>query len=276
MRKFFNSILFISVLVLLAACFPEYKLARSFIKAEKDISILVLPTNYVFKENLKRSEAGDTSGMTGAQVDSLLMAKSILLKDISDSIFLETFINSMMIEFEKLGFKVYNQSYADSILFIKSPAYILNIGQILIEEHYNKYKDQEEIGDYEYFKTIDQNALTFNFWFELGELNDEQQDPKLFFASETINDLVTGYFLENPFTGNVKYKYNVSEIDLDLVYKYCAILGERYAGYTYDYLMNKYIQENWDLYREPYFYMHYKRYNKSLDSTEEERFIEME
>jgi hypothetical protein len=276
MRKLLNSTLFFIVAFVVVACYPEYKLARSFIKADKDISILVLPTNYVFKENLKRSEAGDTSGLTGTQVDSLLMAKSILLKDLSDSIFLETFINSMMIEFEKLGFKVYNQSYLDSILFIKSPAYIFNIGQILMEEHYNKYKDQEMIGDYEYYKTIDQNALTFNFWFELGELNNEQQDPKLFFTSETINDLVTGYFIENPFTGSVKYKYNVSEIDLDIVYDYGAILGERYAGYTFDYLMNDYIQENWELYREPYFYMHYKRYNKTLDPAEEERFIEME
>ncbi len=237
---------------------------------------MILPVNYVFKENLKRSEAGDTTGMSSEAIDSLLLAKSVLLKDISDSIFLETFINSMMIEFEKLGFKVYNQSYADSFLYIRSPAYILNIAQILVEEHYNQYQDKEEIGDYEYFKTINQNALTFNFWFELGELNDEKQDPELFYSSETINDLVTGYFIENPFTGAVKYKYQISEIDLDIVYEYCNILGQRYAGYTYDYLMNKYINENWDSYREPYYYMHYKRYNNTLDPTEEEHFIEME
>ena len=260
----------------MVSCYPEYKLARTFIKSDKDISIMVLPTYFVFKENLKTAEIDGLKDLSDEEADSVLLSNSIFLKDISDSIFLEKFTNSMLVELENLGIKVYNESFSDSFLYIQSPAYILNIAQILVEEHYNPHQDKEVIGEYEYFKTIDQNALTFNFWFELTELNDEYQEPLLFFTDETINDLVIGYFLENPFTGEVKYKYSISEMDLDIVYEYCEILGQRYAGYTFDYLMNKFIIENWDVSRDPYFFMHYKRYNKTLDPTESERFIEME
>ncbi|MEZ5195931.1 MAG: hypothetical protein R2764_05905 [Bacteroidales bacterium] len=49
------------------------------------------------------------------QVDSARMANSLFLQDISDSVFLETFINSMILEFEKLGFTIYTEAYIDRL-----------------------------------------------------------------------------------------------------------------------------------------------------------------
>ena len=251
-------------------------MAKSYIETEHDISIMILPTDYVFKKNLKVKEAGDIKEMTDMQKDSALMANSSFLKNISDSIVLETFINSLIIEFEQLGFKVYTEYQLDSFLFIKTPAYIFNIAQIELEEHYNVHEDQEAFGDYTYHKTVDLDAISYNFWFELSELNDASENTKLLYASETINDVVYGYFVENMFTGNIKYKYNVNEIDLNVIYKYCGIFGERNAGYTHDYLMNKYIIENWPPDKTHKFYMQYKRRNNTLDPTINDKFEELE
>jgi len=205
MKFQFYIIIFVFSL-LLTSCYPEYKLAKSYIETEQDISIMILPTNYVFKKNLKVKEAGDIKDMTDMQKDSTLMANSSFLKNISDSIVLETFINSLIIEFEQLGFKVYTESQLDSFLFIKTPAYIFNIAQIELEEHYNVHEDQQDFGDYTYHKTVDLDAISYNFWFELSELNDATENTKLLYASETINDVVYGYFTENMFTGSIKYK----------------------------------------------------------------------
>jgi len=251
-------------------------MARSYIDSEHDISIMILPADYIFKKNLKVKEAGHIKDMTDMQKDSALMENSSFLKSVSDSIVLETFINSLIIEFEKLGFKVYTESQLDSFLFIKTPAYIFNIAQIELEEHYNVHEDQQDFGDYTYHKSVDLNAISYNFWFELSELNDGNEDTKLLYASETINDVVYGYFAENIFTGNIKYKYNVNEIDLNVIYRYCGIFGERNAGYTYDYLMNKYIIENWPPDKTHRFYMQYKRQNNTLDPTINDKFEEME
>jgi len=275
MRFQFYTIIFVFIF-LLTSCYPEYKLAKSYIESDHDISIMILPTDYVFKKNLKVDEAGDLKDLDEVKRDSVLIAKSAFLKNISDSIVLETFINSLIIEFEQLGFKVYTESQLESFLFLKTPAYIFNIAQIELDEHYNVHEDQQDFGDYTYHKSVDLNAISYNFWFELSELNDDKENTKLLYASETINDVVYGYFAENMFTGDIKYKYNVNEIDLDVIYRYCGIFGERNAGYTYDYLMNKYIQENWPPDKNLRFYMQYKRRNNTLDPTINDKFVELD
>jgi len=268
-------LIFVS-LVSLSSCYPEWKLAKSYINSRPDISIMILPVNYVFKENLKTGDAGIKKGMPERMKDSLLMAKSLFLKDISDSVFLETFINSMITEFEKLGFTVNTQASLDSFLFLQSPAYILNIGQILLEEHYVKHEDSEDIGNMTYYKSIDLNAITFNFWFELSHLNDSEEDSHLFFADETIHDVIDGFFVENLISGNVKYKYHISELDTSVIYRYCKEYGERYADYIFDHLMNQYIKEHWENRQRYPYYMRYNRSNNTLDPAREERLIEME
>ncbi len=276
MKNIIKVLIVILVAFSLSACYPELKLARSYIESKPEISIMVLPTNFVFKKNLKVNELGSTIGLSELQVDSALMQNSVILQHVSDSVFLETFINSLIVEFEKLGFIVYTENLLDSFLFLKTPAYIFNVAQIELEEHIKVHEDKQEFGDYMYYKKVDMNAINYNFWFELSELNDDKENTKLFYASETIHDQVYGYFTENIFTGYVKYKYNKNEIDLDILYRYSDVFGERYAGYTYDFLMNKYLDENLPDEQKRRYYMHYKRENNSLDPTWTEKFELME
>jgi hypothetical protein len=251
-------------------------LGKTFIESKPDISLLVLPTDYVFKNNLKRDEIGDTSSLTKGEIDSLLLAKSLFLKDVSDSIFLETFINSMITEFEKLGIKVFMETSSDSFLFFQSPSYILNIAQLQLEEGYNEFKDSDDFGGNTYYKSFLTNAVTFNSWLEITQLNPKKEGRKLFFASETIADIVDGYFTENLLTGQINYKYQIMEIDLDILYHYCDVLGARYAGYTFDYFMNDYIATHFPAGKRRNYYMHYNRQNNTLDPTSEDRFIIMD
>lgn len=267
---------FILLSVLLASCYGEWKMAKAYIESEPDVSIMILPANYVFKKNQKIDNQKELGDLSEQEKDSILMAKSSFLNEVSDSIFLERFINSLYTEFEELGFTVYTENYLDSFLFIKTPAYIFNIAQIELEEHYSVYEDQQDFGDLTYYKNFDLNAISYNFWFELSELNDEKENTKLFFVSETINDQIYGYFAENIFTGNVKYKYNITEIDLDVIYRYCDTYGRRHAGYTFDYIMNKYITENWPPDKRIPYYMHYNRENKTLDLSREDEFMLIE
>jgi hypothetical protein len=263
------------ILSILTSCYPEWRLARSYIDSDPGVSILVMPANYIFKKNLKVDELDDTTGFSRDALDSALMANSVFLQRLSDSIFLEAFVNSMIDEFIGLGYRVYTENMLDSFLFAQGPAYFLNIAQIELEEHYNVHEDKQEYGEYVYYKHVDMNAITYNFWFELSELNDESAEPKLFFASETINDVVYGYFSENLFTGDIKYLYDVDELDMDIVYNYAAYFGRRYAGYTFDYLMNRYVEEQWPQEKTLRYYMHYKRENNTLDPTINDRFLEM-
>ena len=268
----FRIAIIFSFFILLTSCYPEYKLAKTYINSNPENSIMILPTDYLFKTNLKTVDLGDTTGFSEWEMDSARIANSIFLKDISDSTFLETFINSLIMEFEKLGFTVYTENYIDSFLFFQSPAYLFNIAQIELEEHAFEFEDSELIRGTEYFKKLQLNALTINTWMELSTLNGDEKSRELFFADETIADIVDGYFGENLFTGDVKYNYRIIEMDEDIVYRYCELLGRRYAGYIFDYLMNAYIQQNFPSNKKLRFYMHYNRANKTLDPTDEDRF----
>ena len=263
-------------IIALSSCYPEYKLAKSYIDSNPDISLMILPIDYLYKTNLKTNDLRDTTGLSDWEIDSVLLANSFFLKDISDSVFLETFINSLIIEFEKLGFTVYTENYIDSFLFFQTPAYIFNIAQLELEEHTFEFKDSELIRGTEYFKKLNLNAITINSWIEISTLNAEEEGRKLFFADETIADIVDGYFGENLFTGGVKYNYRIVEMDEEIIYRYCELLGRRYAGYTYDFLMNEYIQQNFPSNKKLRFYMHYNRSNKTLDTTVEDRFVLLE
>jgi len=279
-NKKLKQILSFGLIILLSglavSCYPEWKLAKSYIESKPELSIMIFPTDYVFKINLKRSEIGDTTGMTSMELDSTLEANSLFLKNISDSIFLETFINSMIIEFEKLGFDVYTENYIDSFLFFQSPAYIFNIAQIELEEHYLDYEDEEEFGDNIYHKSLDLDAVSLNSWFELSKLNGKEEGRKLFYTSETIADIADGYFTENIFTGKVQYKYQIIDLDVDIIYRYAEHLGQRYAGYTFDYILNEYIKENFPPDKKRRYYMRYNRPNNTLDPASDNRFIILE
>ena len=251
-------------------------MAREFVESKPDISILILPIDYLYKKNLIKDRLDDTLGMTSFQVDSAALANSIFLKEISDSAYLEIYINSMFDEFEHLGVTIYDESHLEDFLFIQTPAYILNIAQIELEEYYTVQEESQEFGDFVYHKNIDLNTVSINSWFELTRLNPKEEGHELFYASEEISDFVDGYFSHNIFSGDVQFKYVKREMETEDIYSYCKILGQRYAGYAYDYIMNEHITEHFPAGRERLNFMRYNRANRTIDPAQDNRFILLE
>ena len=264
-------------ILLLTSCSYDRKLAKQFVESEPDISILVMPTNEILKINMKRDELGeDTINMEWWQIDSLLMANSLFLKDISDSIFLEAYYNSFFDELDKLHIKTYTEDYIDSFLFMKSPAFLLNIAQIEVDEYIKEFRDSEEYDDFVYSKTLPLNAVSISTWFEISRMNNNNDSRRVFFAEDEVTDNAYGYFSENLFTGRVSYKYFLREMELEDIYRKCQDLGRKYAGYVFDYIMNSYISRNFPPDRKRQYYMHYKRSLNSFEPAYENRFILME
>lgn len=253
------------------SCSPEWKLAKEYVATNPEPDIMILPVDYIFKSNLKKEEIKGSYKMDEYELDSALWENSIFLKQISDSAFLEIYINSMIEEFDKLGFQVFTESSLDTFLFLKSNAFMLNMAQLEIEEFYTTHEDKDEFGDYVYHKELYLNTLNINFWLELSHLNSNGR--RVFFDSKEIADDAYGYFTENVFTGEVNYKYFLREMTLEDVYQYCEYLGARHASYTFDYLMNNYITKNFPANKKRKYYMHYDRRTRTFDPAKRQRFI---
>jgi hypothetical protein len=89
-------------------------------------------------------------------------------------------------------------------------------------------------------------------------------------------DALEGRFVHNIFTGEVKFKYDLTPMDMDQIYQLAEILGKKYAGYIFDYILNEYVYRNIGNGIRPKSYFHYDKDLKSLYPAGEDRFIFME
>jgi len=65
---------------------------------------------------------------------------------ISDSAYLEHYLNTFITELRELGFSVYLDNSVDSFLRTQPQSYILNIPQIQLDEYYYPYSDSVYFG----------------------------------------------------------------------------------------------------------------------------------
>jgi hypothetical protein len=181
-------------------------------------------------------------------------------------------------ELEELGFNVYGSDSLMSFLSGQSNAFIVNMAQLEIEEYIMPVREEEQFGDYIYTGEVDLNAINLNAWIEISKVN-EDEDKALFFASQYLTDEMEGYFRYYFFTSEVRFNYVVDTIPMENIYRLASMAGYTYAGYTFDYLMNKYIDRRMELETRDRskIYYHYNRWKNYIDEAkEDERFIPME
>jgi len=272
------AILIIAMLLAIMACSVERKFAREFIKNDSTRSVLVIPPDYLYKTSLKVQEIENADELDEWILDSLLYEQSIFLKYVVDSVFLSDYHQNYCIELERLGFKVFGKDSLISFLSGKPDSYIFSMAQIELEEYLMPVVEKEEFDEHLYYQIFNLNAVNINSWIEVNRINEEEKN-ELFFSSLFLTDELEGSFRYNYLTGDVKYHYQIDTLILDEVYQLSELAGYLYASYTFDYLMNLYIDkrtEEEEKYRSSVYY-HYNRYPRYImPAKENERFIPME
>lgn len=239
--------IFISVMLmilLLSSCSVEMKLGKEFRENWNDTVVLLFTPDYVFKNNLKTYLVPDLDSMPEAVQDSILIEYSLFLKDIADSTVISGFENAFKERLVQSGFKVLEESDLDKFLVEQRRGILVNFAQISLEEFVHPYSfDYEMSGEYLTVSDIDLNAVSFNLWLEVSQLNSENHH-KVLFASDFTTDQVEGYFRQFIFSGEVKFEYSIDTLTVPQIYTFVDGLGKKYADYLYDYFLNNYIREN--------------------------------
>ena len=117
-----------------------------------------------------------------------------------------------------------------------------------------------------------------SLWYS-GLIKNEEEDKTMFFSSHYLTDDMEGSFKYYYFTGLVEFQYEIDTMMVDQVYRLGALGGYLYAGYTFDFLLNKYIDKR--MYEEGHnrstIYYHYDRQRKYFrPAKEDERFIPLD
>ena len=265
------------VFILFNSCTLERELAKESVDASDSISILLLPPEFLYKTNQKNWEIKNFENLDEWGKDSALFENSLFLKEIDDSVFYKNYLGTLVEELKLYGLKVFDEKELDTFMTIRSRAYIISISQLELEEYLYPYTAEEMFFDtMVYYKEFNLNAININSWYEISKLNDTEAASNLLYASHYLIDNLEGRFVNNIFTEKVSFKYNIDTITVDDIYLLANILGRKYAGYIFDYLINEYVFRNFPANHRPNIYFHYNRIYKSLSPAGDDRFIFME
>ncbi|MFH1000643.1 MAG: hypothetical protein V1783_07355 [Bacteroidota bacterium] len=246
--------LFILLAVLFSACSLERKLAMNYLKkAHNKGGILIVPPysiDFIVNKILPpdSTKANDT-------LNSILQQQSAVLNQVSDSVLMENYLNSLMLNLGKLGYTIYLPSELDSFKIAPKPAYIFRFAQIELSEEYFHYVFSDEIDGFTYEKAFDLNLIKLSSWYEF-EARDTVWN-KVFFSEQAIMDELSGELRTNYVDGKPALIFKIDSIKPLEIYRMAADIGKLYAAYLNNFLMNTYIEQNFPKGQNPAMKFHY-------------------
>jgi hypothetical protein len=276
MKKFSNLILIIVLISVLGSCSPQKNLARDFVNQAKSYSVMLIQPEFIYKKNLNTNIV-DSLGITDVKLrDSILWEQSDFIKKIDDSLLIANYSLGFITELRNYDINVYDENQSAKFLSLDSNAWLVNIAQIQIEEEKYEYRDETEYYSYVYYHDHLLNAVNVNSWFEVSMLNSNDQKPNVYYATNTITDELESSYDFDVFNDKVSYIYNIDTLNLSKIYEYSYLLGRIYATYTFDFIMNDYINKNlaYPLKKEEW--LRYVPMSRSLITAGENRFISLE
>jgi hypothetical protein len=261
----------IIALFLFTACSPERKLANEYVNKYKGNGVMIIPDFVLYKDN--RTIGYDTAvSYSPAQFDSIAWAQSYFIKDVSDSIFLTKFTNSMIDELSAIGFDVYVDGSSDVFLSLPDPKWMVQIAQLQLDEDHNLIFHQKysiETGE-PYSVGARINQVLLSSWLEVSRANTGNKQV-LYLEAYIEDDFRMGIDFD-PSEGSVGLNADRDSIVLSNVYEMAEDLGKKHADLLFDYFMNDYIRENLPSGIVKREYFHYDLQKKVLKRGLKERF----
>ncbi len=270
-KRFLGRIFFTTALLLItvfAIGQSERKMAKIFVEKATGISVYVTPPSFLYKYNLKTGILDTIPYYTRRQKDSILWVHSDYIQHIRDSVFIHRFMQGYINELKVYGFHVVPH-------IGDSNTYQVHVAQIELEEQYYFYSDTAYYNYNVYVHHQYLNALDVSSWFALrGPLvKSKSEKPKILFAENLLTDDINGHFEVDPYSGKIKYLYTLDSLTVKKIYDYAENLGRTYAGYTFDYLMNRFLKKYVPPSRRTKRYWRYDPYRKKFFFALNDRFI---
>jgi hypothetical protein len=260
------------VLLFFVSCSPSRRLAGEYVSASSlQTGIYLIPAGYLEKSNLKKYPSAEMDGLTRVQRDSIRLVRSLFLQAVSDSVFLERFVNSYMDELRSLGLRVC-LVWPDSLSCPpKNESFMVRMEQLELREYFIRMTDEQYIINALYQKDIDLQAISLHSWFTVHRLNQQPSNRFLYASNYISDDIVESGFGREENTGKIVHFKKTEFLDLKAIYNMAEALGRKYASYTYDYLLNEYVFRNRKG-ADPGNYYHYNRFKNRIESAGDNRF----
>lgn len=257
--------LFLSAFVLvLSSCNTDYYLAKTFVKEVPKPGVAVKAPEKIFMVSYQETKA-DTAGLAEWQIDSIRYYESKILKNLSFDTLKHKFTTAFTHQIKALGFNVYDGEKLKAVLKNDSlHPVVVQFPQMELEEMTAIFDDKAFIGDRIFYNHFDVTRINLNTWLYLSRINHEGTDA--FFITDSITDVIDGYYYKNYDEGKVKYRYKRHNLKVHDVYRFMEDMGRNYAQYVFDFYMNRYVRLNSEDGKKPAEY-HYDPYAGKVIKT---------
>ena len=244
----------IVIALTLTSCGTEFQLAKQFVSQSPEMQVAVY-----FPEEAKVTLIQDDDGTYTQVLDSL-----------NQDMFLDIMYAAYADELGRYKVNVYIPEDPDAVQ-VDSTHWLVLLSQVEIQGLYTDYVD--ELFDFlnEYAYTFPLNTVNVASWFDV---NDGEWHPTLFDEYNLTDEFDSHVAMSRE---GLQYYYNITPIELKDVYNYAVFLGKRYAAFTYDYMMNRYVEQGMTKKSlEPRFKLRWDPYEGSFRfPQEDEGFIKL-
>ena len=254
MRKSIVIVLVGMVLALLTSCQTELKLAKKYVAERQGIQAAVY-----FPDKAE----------VMVEYNTQLDKQTEVLNGFSQDLFLDVMYNAYADEMGRYGVEVYVPEDIENVP-VDSTHWLVMLSRMEISGRITEYEDYlfSDSDDYTYKHAL--NTVNVASWFEI---NDSVWLPVLYCEHNLMDgfDSKTDYSF---WAGSIDYTYTIDTLELKDVYNYAVYLGKLYAGYTYDYMMNRYIGS--EMQKRNYQYqmlLRYDPYKKQLRYADEDDYF---
>ena len=253
--KIKNLIIGVLAVLTFASCGSEFRLAKRFVDQSHDMQLAVY-----FPEEAQVTLIQDQDGSYSKVLDS-----------VSQDLFLDVMYAAYADELSRFNVNVYIPEDPDNVQ-VDSLHWLAVLSKVEIQGLFTDYVDYlfDFVDEYSY--TFSLNTVNVASWFDIneGEWLPTQFDE--YNLTDDFNSYVT-YSSKD----GVQYHYNITPLETKDIYNYAVLLGKRYAAFTYNYMMNRYVgSEMMKDRREPRFKLSWGPYAKQFFyQLEDGGFIEL-
>ena len=232
-------LLVLGAILLLLSCSEQQSVARRFVKNNRNTVVALYLPERLVKRNLRTDSIPSELADSSLQVQIAYLEKQVKVIDkVSDDKFLDIIYLSMKETLKDYGLKVdYWESESTQP---DSTHWVIEIPQIEVTEVCDNQQFCDWIADNRYCIDVPVDLVNVATWFSLS--NDTTFE--MTFTEQN-------YFNDTDVIFDIDYKRNkvisktyCDTINIDGFYRFASLLGRLYAGYCYDYLMNKYIDNH--------------------------------
>ena len=235
--------LLIAGLIFFVGCAPEMKIGSEFLSKRNGITMVIRVPEWVKMENLSSDTINYPFTPIQREKDSIKYYNSKIIQDLTDSVLIGTYIRNLKESLISQGYKTMIVFKKDTIFPVKKNAFLINIGQIEVDEKSIPIRDEIQYNRKLHGADYDQAKVEMSFWIEISKIEDSIaiEPTRLLFDSYEITDQSEGAFQWDYANNRMNYVLKQDEILPTDVYNMAKLMGADHGLRLNDYLLNEYI-----------------------------------